>query len=83
MVTWFYVFAEDTNVKASEVEMEILHYTCGYWEFPRKNDINIVDAKYIFYGPYTTCETTERGYLFQEDDKAFQRYKTIKPNQRY
>ena len=52
--------------------MEILHYTCGYWEFPRKNDINIVDAKYIFYGPYTTCETTKRGYLFQEDDKAFQ-----------
>ena len=70
MVTLFYVFAEDTNVKISEVVIEFLHYTCGHWEFPKKNDINIVDAKYIFYRPWTPCETMKQGCLFKEDDKA-------------
>ena len=62
--------------------MEFLHYSCGYGEFPNK-DINIVDAKYIFYGPSTPCEKTKQGYPFKEDDETFQRYKTIKSNQRY
>ena len=29
------------------------------------------------------CKTMKHGYWFREDDKAFQRYKTIKSNQRY
>ena len=76
------VFAEEANINTNDVEMEFLHYTCGYWQFPKK-DINIVDAKYIFYGPYTPCETTKHGYRFKEDEEAFQRYNTNKSNQRY
>ena len=85
MVSVFYlqVFAEDANVNTSEVEMKFLHYACGYWEFPKKKDIIIVDAKYIFYGPCTPCETTKHGYRFKEDEETFQRYKTINSNQRY
>ena len=78
MVTLFYVIAEDANFNTSEVEMEFIHYTCGYWEFAKKKDINIFDAKYIFYRSCTPCETTKHGYRFKEDDEAFQRYKTRK-----
>ena len=83
LVTLFYVFAEDSNFNTSEVEMEFSQYRWGYWEFPKKKDINIFDAKYIFYGPCSPCEKTKHGYRFKEDDEAFQRYKTTKSIQRY
>ena len=66
LVTLFYVFAEDSNFNTREVEMEFSHYRWGYWEFPKKKDINIFDAKYIFYGPCSPSETTKMMKPFKD-----------------
>ena len=56
------------------VEIMILHYYCGYWDFPKMDDIltQIVDWKYVFMGH------VRKGIIFKEDQKALDIYQIIK-----
>ena len=60
-----------------EVEIKFLHYSCGYWDFPKSGeDVNpkIIDANFILLGPCTPAETRSNGYKFKEDQIAIQVY---------
>ena len=50
------------DVMAKEAELKFLHNTCGYWDFPKVDDIQVVETKYIFIGPCTPSEITKKGY---------------------
>ena len=72
------IFADDSDSNASSAELDFLRYSRDYWEFPIKHDTEIVQAKFVFYGPYTRSETSKSGYKFKEDSDILQRYKIIK-----
>ena len=76
------VFCEDEDEPASSAEFNFLHYSCGYWDFPKKPDKKIVEVKYVFFGPCVPVETTKKGYKFAEDQDAQVRYKEIKKKNR-
>ena len=42
----FQVFSLE-NPPVTTAEFEFLKYQCGYWDFPKNNDINIIDTKYL------------------------------------
>ena len=44
--------------------------SCGYWEFPKKNNSHVVDEKYFFMGPCIPSKILKRGYM-AEDDLTF------------
>ena len=73
------VFSPDVDDNACSVEMTFLSYKMdGLWEFPRKADLEIIDAKFIFYGPVTPTSTSSKGYRFDEDDvRANKEHKKI------
>ena len=51
----------------------------GYWNFPKLDDVKLVDAKFVFCGPVAPSSATKKGYTFTNDDKAaIQVYKTLK-----
>ena len=53
---YFKVFSHDEDTVATSVELKFLHYICGYWEFPKVDNIKIVDTKYVYMGPCTPVE---------------------------
>ena len=69
---------EDDDVKS--VEFSFLRYRGdGYWDFPKKLDVEMVDAKYVFYGPCTPQTTIAgKGYKIVDDEAAQGRYKLLK-----
>ena len=50
-------------LRAYSLEINFLHYSCGFWDFP-KDDTKIIDFKYVFLGPCTPAETNKHGYKF-------------------
>ena len=52
------VFANDSDAPADTVEIDFLRYSCGYWDFPPKKDVKIIDSKYVFYGPCKPSHTS-------------------------
>ena len=68
-------------LQSNEVEVKFLHYSCGFWDFPKSGEdvvAKAIDAQYIFLGPCTPAETRSSGYRFREDDKAIKLYKLMK-----
>ena len=65
-----------------EVSIKFLHYGVGgYWDFPTKDDLKIINSEYVFFGPCKPCEIKKhQGYKFHEDSDAFQIYKQILKN---
>ena len=63
---------------ATSAEIKFLHYSCGYWDFPKGDYIKIVETKYIFMGPCTPMETTKKGYKFKEEAKSVKKYRHFK-----
>ena len=41
----------DADSPINLVEIRFLHHSCAYWEFPRKDDSQVVDVKCVFMGP--------------------------------
>ena len=74
---YFKVFSHDEDTVATSVELKFLHYICGYWEFPKVDDIKIVDTKYVYMEPCTPVEI-RRGFKFNEDEEALKKYRALK-----
>ena len=76
------VFSSDKDEsEANQVEVKFLHYSCGYWDFPKTGDDmkpKVIDAEFVFMGPCTPAETKSNGYKFAEDQKAVQVYNAMK-----
>ena len=48
------MFAPDPEENVESIEMRFRHYQLsGFWDLPKKPDVEIVDAKYLFLGPCT------------------------------
>ena len=64
----------------SAVELEFLEYKSnGIWDYPKKHDKEIIQAKYLFYGPVVPSKIVHgKGYKFQEDTTAGEYYKQLK-----
>ena len=74
-------YADDDDENAAQAELKFLHYSCGYWDFPKTGDDvdpKTVDAEYIFMGPCTPAEIKTNGYKFSEDAQAIQIHKALK-----
>ena len=41
-------------------EIKLLHYSCGYWKFPKVDCTKVVETKFIFMGPCTPIKTTKK-----------------------
>ena len=76
------VFTDDVDQDVvSQAEFKFLHYSCGYWDFPKAGDDvhpKIIDADYVMMGPCTPAETKSNGYKFSEDPKAILVYNALK-----
>ena len=73
------MFAKDKDQQADSVEIKFLRYKCsGEWEYPKNDDIKIIDAKYVFFGPVTPTLTKKNVYSFEEDNEASRLFKIIK-----
>ena len=49
-ILYFKVFSDDIDTMATSSEFKLLYYSCGYWEFPKNDEIRIIDTKYILFG---------------------------------
>ncbi len=75
------VFLDDDNGAPTEVEIKFLHYSCGFWDFPKSGEdvkAKIIDADYVFMGPCTPAETRSNGYKFKEDQESIKLFKVMK-----
>ena len=73
------VFSEDVDEPANMVEMKFLHYKFNkLWDYPRKEDKQMIEAKYIFLGPVIPIYTGKDGYKFDEDEQSLSIYKQIR-----
>lgn len=65
-------FADDENNVVKSVEFSFLRYRGdGYWDFPKKLDVETVDIKYVFYGSCTPQTTIAgNGYKIVDDEAA-------------
>ena len=77
----FKVFSHDENTIATFAEFKFLHYKCDFWEFPKQDDIQIIDLKFIYLGPCIPAETCKKCYRFSEDNKALEMFKAFKNEQ--
>ena len=72
------MFAHDKEKPVDQVEIKFLRYKCsGEWEYPIKEDIKIVDSKYVFFGPVTPTFPRRDVYSFAEDSEALKLFKII------
>ena len=72
-------FSEEDTVHAAE--FKFLHYSCGYWDFPKSGDDvhpKTIDTDYVFLGPCTPADIKSNGYKFVEDSKAISMYNALK-----
>lgn len=72
----FKVFSDDVDTLATSSEFKLLQYSCGFWEFPRIDEIRIIETKYIFYSPCRPQDTTKNGY--KSEDKTQNMFKSLK-----
>ena len=74
------VFAEDKDEDVDMVEMTFLQYKMDQiWDYPKKADVGMIPAKYLFLGPVTPSDIIQgKGYKFVEDTNAMARFKEIK-----
>ena len=43
-------------------EIKFLHYTNGsFWDFPKSEDVKIIDVKFFILGPVVPASTTKKG----------------------
>lgn len=47
MLTPFHVPGFDADSHITKAEFKLLKHQCGYWDFPKNDDINIIDIKYV------------------------------------
>ena len=40
------------------------------WKFPKKDDIGIVEKKFVFYGPVQATTFSKSGWKFGSDDEG-------------
>ena len=72
------VFTNDEeNNNAERVEIKFLCKKCEAWDFPSKEDQQIIESKFVFMGPCKPQELTKVGHFF-DDEKASLLYKYIK-----
>ena len=73
----FQVFSHDADSPVTKAEFKFPKSQCGYWDFPKDDDIKIISIKYVFYGPCLPAKTTKYGYQFDEDEAVI-KYNKIK-----
>ena len=67
------------DTMAISAEFKYLPYSCGYWKFPKKEDIKLIKKEFIFMGPYTPQDTIKlKGYKFEKDNMALKMFKALK-----
>ena len=69
------VFSDDKNSATTSAEVKFLHCSCGYWKFPKADDIKIIDVDYFFIGLCTPSEIRKSRYKFKEDESSSEKYK--------
>ena len=71
------VFSHDKGSAATSAEIKLLHYSCGYWKFPKVDCTKVVETKFIFMGPCTPMKTTKKGYIFKEEEESVRKYRNF------
>ena len=71
-------FSHDKNSATISAEVKFIHRSCGYWEFPKADDIKIIDVDYFFIGLCTPSEIRKSRYKFKEDKSVSEKYKIFK-----
>ena len=75
------VFSDDDDIEATAAEFKYLHQVTGsVWKFPKKkkNDVGIVEKKFLFYGPVQATSFSKSGCKFGSDDEeALQLFKLL------
>ena len=71
---------DDEDTAVNKAEFKYLHYVPdGHWKFHKKDDVEIVDPKFVFYGPVQATSISKAGYHFGDDDiQASNVYRNIK-----
>ena len=68
---------DEENDSAERVEIKFLCKRCEAWDFPSKEDQQIIESKFAFMGLCKPQELMQAGYFF-DDEKASLLYKYIK-----
>ena len=71
-------FPDDKNSATTSAEVKFLHCSCGYWKFPKTDDIKIIDVDYFFIGLCTPSEIRKRRYKLKEDESVSENIKFSK-----
>ena len=69
---------ENPEASVTRAEFSFLQYTCGFWDFPKKRDQKVIDAKFVFCGPCVPMVTRRKGYQFEKDQIAINIFKDWK-----
>ena len=71
---------DDEDTAENKAEFKYLCYVPdGRWKFHKKDDVEIVDPKFVFYGPVQATSISKAGYHFGDDDiQASNVYRNIK-----
>ena len=59
-------------------EIKFLHYSCGYWEFPKVDCTKIIETKFTFMEAMNSNGSFQKkGYKFKEEEsvKKVQKFK--------
>ena len=67
----------EKNDNAERVDIKLLRKKCEAWDFPSKEDQQIIELKFVFMGPCKPQELRKVGHFF-DDEKASLLYKYIK-----
>ena len=63
------IFSDDEDTAVNKAEFKFLHYvTDGHWKFPKKDNVEIVDPKFVFYDPVQATSISKAGYHFEDDN---------------
>ena len=74
-------FSFDTDDDVEDVELTFLRYRGdGYFDFPKKPDVEIVNSKYLFRGPCKPNNVVKgKGFTFGDDElKAQEQFKQMR-----
>ena len=76
----FQMFAPDPDSDVDKVEFTFLRPRIdGYWDWPRKEEKEIVDAKFVFFGPcHPSLPQPGKGFRFEDDTDAGKQYRFYK-----
>ena len=72
----------DPETPATEIEINVLHFEKrGCWKFSKHDGTNIVETKYVFYGPCSPTYKAKCGYTFSEDKNVQNIHEALKNSQ--